>query len=124
MSPILTHFRSLQAVQGVAATISRGNAECPATVVLGRTDSAAVSSRESIAAADRQDVLIAVADYKPAGTVTEPENNDRCQYTNEVTGEVITLEVMPLNEGEKPFIRWAGGAVYRVHFKVIDRSQA
>lgn len=118
------HFQTLQALEGIEAQIKRGSNEpCSATVVLGRVDAQAQTTREATYTADAQDVLILAADYKPTDdTPTAPEEADQITITTQ--GETLTLDARPPGDNQQCFTRWRGNAVYRVHTKIRSRAPA
>jgi hypothetical protein len=116
----LIAFSVLQGIYGVPAVISRRGDNCPATIVPGFTDAKAVNTREIVYSANAQDFLIAVSDYAPTGTPTEPEDNDVIVY--DIAGETITTELLPISDAPC-FNRWRGRSVYRVHTKVQQRQE-
>ena len=115
-------FKRLQRAKGIAATITRRDAgACTPTIVLGRTDSVARTNRESTYAAGVQDILVAVADYKPGGTPSEPQESDQVAYVSP-SGATVTLDVRPPDENTPCFHYWTGDLVYRIHCKVSSRE--
>lgn len=114
-------FNTLKALEGVVATIARGaDATEPTTVVLGRVDSQATTTREATYTANAQDILILDSDYRPTGQPSEPQDGDVITLTQR--GFVITLEARPPDENQACFQRWKGGAVFRVHTKIQSRE--
>lgn len=118
--PAELQFKRLQLIRGIAATIHRGEMQCPAKVVLGNTDLTAASPRDATYSTNTQEVLILAADYKPTGTATPPEDADKIVYTE--ADQVLTVELRPPSETQECFRRWPGGRVYQVFGKVMERA--
>lgn len=114
---VAAHFTTLQGVAGVSATVTRGATTITPTIVLGAADSEAISRREAIISADRQDVMVAVADY---GDLTEPQEGDL--FTYEEAGQTVTAEARPTGATTKCFERWRGSAVFNIHLKITGRT--
>lgn len=112
---ILRHFRRLKLTEGVSATLTRGAVTTTPTIVLGRTDSQALTNREATFSADSQDILVEAAEY-----IGEPQDGDSIAWDEE--GQLVTAEARPPTGTERCFSRWKGGQVYRVHCKVISRE--
>lgn len=120
MSVATELFEELQDEEGILCSIVRtGVGTIVPKVVLGRTDSEAVSTREAVVSTDKQDVLVKAADY---GALGEPADGDQITYTEAETGQLITLEARPPSNTEKCFYRWHGGPVFRIHCKVTGRE--
>lgn len=123
---ISNHWAALIAARGVAAVIVRGEDRCDVTrLLLARADAEAVTSRESRAEADRQDVIVAVSDYAPryAGptTATRPESGDQILVT--VDGYDLTLEARPTGGSDRPARHTDETRQYwRISTKVVKRE--
>lgn len=118
---IAAHFSALQTMHGIDVTIARGASSCTGvTAVLAGTDRQALTSREAMYQSDRQDLIIALADYKPAGTAVPPAKGDRISYVQ--ASQTVTLELLPPDDARDCFVRWKGGNYFRVHGKVISRE--
>jgi len=116
---VLRHFRRLKNSNGVLASITRGEVTLnDVTIVLGRCDSEALSSREVTAAADSQDILAEIADY--GFDPREPQAGDVFAYQQ--AGQTVTAEAMPVSETLPCFRRWQGGQVVRVNCKITKRE--
>lgn len=114
-------FSTLQANDPIQATIARGVASCSATIVLGRTDATALTTREAVIEADAQDFLILTADYKPTGSATDPQDADTITYTSPA-GKTVVAELRPPSEAAQCFNAWRGDEVLRVHTKITSRT--
>lgn len=113
---ILAHFRTLQSVRGIVATVTRDAQTLTPTVVLARTDSQGISTREAILVAGVQDILVAASDY----TLGEPADGDA--FTYEEGGQTVTAEARPPTGQDACFVRWNGAEVFRVHCKIVSRE--
>ena len=114
---VLAHWTALKTTTGIEATVTRGATTIEPTIVLGAADSEAISRRESIISAGRQDVLVAVEDYSDLG---EPADGDLFTYTE--AGQTVTGEARPTGSSTKCFELWRGSAVFRVHLKITARA--
>lgn len=117
----LTAFNTLQAIAGLSATINRSGATCPAVIVPSNPDSEAQPGRTGAFGDEMQELLIAVSDYKPSGTKSDPQDGDQLAYVEFVGGPTTTVELRPPADSQLCFKRWPGGAVFLVHSKVISR---
>lgn len=91
-------FQSQRTNDGYAATIARGVSSCSATVVLGQPADDAVDLQGFTVEAGRRDILVAAADYKPTGSASDPQLDDRIT----ITSLGLVLRVVARN-GEKVF---------------------
>lgn len=114
-------FETLRSLDPIAATIARGSGSCSASIVLGRTDATAITTREAVIEADAQDFLILAADYAPSGTATDPRDADTISYVSP-SGKTVIAEVRPPSAAAQAFNTWRGDEVIRVHTKITSRT--
>ena len=120
MNPLDIHFNLLAALRGRPATISRGNASCvPAgKVVLGRSNSTALTKNDIRFEQNAQDIMVAWADYAPTGVQSEPQPGDVITVT--INGLVNKYEVRPVSDSEQCAFLNQDQTQYRVHCKQIQ----
>lgn len=120
------HYATLRAARGYSAQIVRGEDQCEAVVTLARSESDAVTSREVRLSKDLQDVLIAVADYRPgyAGPASASVPRVGDQIIVNVSGETLTLEVRPRSASDMHCKHEDGQTKteWRVYTKLVQRE--
>ena len=117
-----SHYATLLRLRGKCAVITRGKSRGEATILLARSDSEAVSSRETRVEADTQDVIVAVAEYLPKSVFGPPQLGD--QISVQAGAYRLTLEVRPPSTSEQAATQDESRLYWRIHTKIVKRERA
>lgn len=118
MNPAELTRNALRAIQGVSATITRGNVKSkPLIVILGRVDAVVTVDKNVRLESKAQEILIHAAEYKLAGVVSEPAANDRITVT--IQGKPVDFDVRPIANHKCFDFSNPEGTELRVHTKRV-----